>query len=249
MHSEAPRLPACAAGIAAFRVPEHVCPPRAAPPRPPPLFPPRARRESASARATLARPGGPDRTLTVWEPPPPPFPPVLTGQASSLPSYLLDKPRPSPVLTGQASSLPSYLLDKPRPSPRPHAEGVGGHARRPGPPPPPLLLPLPVSLLYCASQAPAPPQRPRPQLDHRTAGLGSERTAALPQLFADAEELPPSAAMVASFTGHVFGPDACRVPPRRLAHRLLLARRQRPAPRAAPQRRRLHFLPLSSTSC
>jgi len=28
--------------------------------------------------------------------PPPPFPPVLTGQASSLPSYLLDKPRPSP---------------------------------------------------------------------------------------------------------------------------------------------------------
>jgi hypothetical protein len=30
-------------------------------------------------------------------PPPPPFPPVLTGQASSLPSYLLDKPRPSPV--------------------------------------------------------------------------------------------------------------------------------------------------------
>jgi hypothetical protein len=30
----------------------------------------------------------------------PPLPPVLTGQASSLPSYLLDKPRPSPVLTG-----------------------------------------------------------------------------------------------------------------------------------------------------
>ena len=32
--------------------------------------------------------------------PPPLFPPVLTGQASSLPSYLLDTPRPSPVLTG-----------------------------------------------------------------------------------------------------------------------------------------------------
>ena len=32
--------------------------------------------------------------------PPPPFPPVLPGQASSRPSYLLDLPRACPVLTG-----------------------------------------------------------------------------------------------------------------------------------------------------
>ena len=52
-------------------------------------------RESAGGRAgrRKGRQGGP----------PPPFPLVLTGQASSLPSYLLDKPRPSPVLTGHVA--------------------------------------------------------------------------------------------------------------------------------------------------
>ena len=37
---------------------------------------------------------------TPEEAPPLPFPPVLTGQVSSLSSYLLDMPRPCPVLTG-----------------------------------------------------------------------------------------------------------------------------------------------------
>ena len=76
---------------------------------------------------------------------PTPFPPVLTGQASPLPSYLLDKPRPSLVLTGHvALSLPGYTL-------RFSAEGLGPAETEPFearcPPSPPLLFSLPCVLL------------------------------------------------------------------------------------------------------
>ena len=69
-----------------------------------------ARVEPASAPRALTRKpprhavhGRADhRRVRPGRAPPPPFPSVLTGQASSLPSYLLDKPRPSSVLTGHA---------------------------------------------------------------------------------------------------------------------------------------------------
>ena len=61
-----------------------------------PTMAPTATAPRAGPRARASEPWLP----TTRSPAPPPFPPVLTGQASSLPSYLLDKPRPSPVLTG-----------------------------------------------------------------------------------------------------------------------------------------------------
>jgi hypothetical protein len=69
----------------------------------------RCRVDTAPARpAQLTRPPRslPRRRPARWRArtrEPPPFPPVLTGQASSLPSYLLDMPRPSPVLTGHVA--------------------------------------------------------------------------------------------------------------------------------------------------
>ena len=179
--------------------------------------------------------------VKVPRPPPPPFPPVLTGQASSLPSYLLDKPRPSPVLTGHQPRLPR----PPHPAARaPCYGGVGSvseRARRRRSAAPPRCHPPPLLPAAHPSARGRPPPRPltrgpRRRLPRQSSGGHAPPRSARPSPAPPRRRRRRSRLGLRSRTCVLQSAGSSSLPKGRMAPRASTSRSRHAPPAPAPQR-------------